>query len=241
MLSSQCESDSQAESSAHNPFFTKDVLESFDNDENNCAQKDDKYGDNPQQGDASQHDAPKSDDGKNGDDGNADHNDHDDSDEGNDNYNDVPRDLIAFLAMVQKYKIDFLPTMWQSALGVLGKGGFGMVNQAPISTTMNFAFKRFHGTTDSGEYLLPLISEVSILSQPLIQDHPNIVDLEGVCWEIKPSTQEAVPVLVFEKGSCGDLKQFMKAGEGMNMSFDDRIKICVDIGGAIMTLHTCGM
>jgi len=83
---------------------------------------------------------------------------------------------------------------------------------------------------------LPLISEVLILSQPPIRSHPNIVNLEGICWEITPRTEKAVPVLVFEK-AVWDLQQFMKVNEGMNMSIDDRLKICADIGNAIMALH----
>jgi hypothetical protein len=41
--------------------------------------------------------------------------------------------------------------------------------------------------------------EVLILSQAPIQSHPTIVELEGICWEIKRRTEKAVLVLVFEK------------------------------------------
>ena len=99
------------------------------------------------------------------------------------------------------------------------------------------AFKRFHGP-DSG--FLPIMSEVLILSQPPIQNHPNIVDLEGICWEIKPRTQRAVPVLIFEKAPW-DLQQFMNVREGMDMVAEDRLKICADIGGAIVALHAYGL
>ena len=84
------------------------------------------------------------------------------------------------------------------------------------------------------------MSEVLILSQPPIRNHPNIVDLEGICWEIKTWTKKAVPVLVFEKASW-DLQQFMNVREGMDMSFEDRLKICADIGEAIMSLHAYGL
>jgi len=87
---------------------------------------------------------------------------------------------------------------------------------------------------------LPLMSEVLILSQPAIQNHPNIVNLEGICWEIKPITEKAVPVLVFEKAAW-DLQQFFTASEGMKMSTEDRLQICADIGSAIMTLHAYGL
>ena len=78
------------------------------------------------------------------------------------------------------------------------------------------------------------------MSQPHIQSHSNIVNLEGVCWEIKPKTEKAVPVLVFEKASW-DLQQYMNADEGISLSIDDRLKICADVGSAIMTLHAYSM
>ena len=85
-----------------------------------------------------------------------------------------------------------------------------------------------------------MMSEVLILSQPPIQNHPNIVDLEGICWEIESRTEKAAPVLVFEKASW-DLQQFMNVREGMDMVFEDRLKICADIGGAIVALHEYGL
>ena len=78
------------------------------------------------------------------------------------------------------------------------------------------------------------------MSQPPIQNHPNIVDLEGISWEIKSRTGKAVPVLVFEKASW-DLQQFMNVREGMDMAVEDRLKICADIGGAIVALHAYGL
>jgi hypothetical protein len=84
------------------------------------------------------------------------------------------------------------------------------------------------------------MSEVLILSQPPIQNHTNIVNLEGICWEIKRRTEKAVPVLVFEKAAW-DLQQFMNVSEGMNMTIDERLKICADIGSAIMALHAYGL
>jgi len=105
---------------------------------------------------------------------------------------------------------------------------------------MPLAFKRFHHSGDSDEDFLPLMSEVLILSQPPLQNHTNIINLEGICWEIKPQTEKAVPVLVFEKAAW-DLQQFMNVQDGRNMSIDGRLKICADIGSAIMSLHAYGM
>jgi hypothetical protein len=158
---------------------------------------------------------------------------------------DHQNNLIAFLSIVQKCNVDYLPITWQPALSTLGVGGSGMISQSTFNNNMPLAFKRFHefedsDSGDSDNDLLPLMSEVLILSQPNIQSHPNIVNLEGICWEIKRRTEKATPVLVFEKAAW-DLHQFMNVSEGMNMLIDDRLKICADIGSAIMALHAYGL
>jgi len=155
---------------------------------------------------------------------------------------DLQSDLIAFLSVVQKYNVDYLPITWQAALSNLGEGGSGTVSQSTFNADMPLAFKRFHDPDGdvSDKYFLPLISEVLILSQPAIRNHPHIVNLEGICWEIKPRTEKAVPVLVFEK-AVWDLQQYMKLREGINMSIVDRLKICAEIGSAIKALHAYGM
>ena len=153
---------------------------------------------------------------------------------------DAQSDLIAFLSVVQKCNVDYLPMTWQPALSTLGVGGSGTISQSTFMPEKPLAFKRFHDSENSDDVFLPMMSEVLILSQPPIQNHPNIVDLEGICWEIEPMTERAVPVLVFEKASW-DLQQFMNVREGMDMAFEDRLKICADVGGAIAALHAYGL
>ena len=121
----------------------------------------------------------------------------------------------------------------------LGAGGSGTISQSTFMTKKPLAFKRFHDSGGSDGDFLPMMSEVLILSQPPVQNHPNIVDLEGICWEIKPRTEKAVPVLVCEKASW-DLQQFMNVREGMEMAFEHRLKICADVGGVIVALHAYG-
>jgi len=152
---------------------------------------------------------------------------------------DLQSDLIAFLSIVQQCKVGYLPIMWQPALSPLGAGGSATISQSTFVTDMPLAFKRFRDSGDADMDFLPLMSEVLILSQPLIQSHRNIVNLEGICWEIKPWTEKAVPVLVFEKAAW-DLQQFMNTHEGTTMSIEDRLKICAAIGNAIRALHACG-
>ena len=152
----------------------------------------------------------------------------------------VQSDLIAFLSIVQKCNVDYLPITWQPALSTLGVGGSGTISQSTFITEKPLAFKRFHDSENPDASFLPMMSEVLILGQPPIQNHPNIVDLEGVCWEIKPRTEKAAPVLVFEKAPW-DLQQFMNVREGMDMVLEDRLKICADVGGAIVALHAYGL
>ena len=153
---------------------------------------------------------------------------------------DVQSDLIAFLSIIQKCDVDYLPITWQPALSTLGEGGSGTISQSTFITDKPLAFKRFHHSEDSDGDFLPLMSEALILSQPPIQNHPNIVDLEGICWEIKPRTEKAVPVLIFEKASW-DLEQFMNVRESMDVVFEDRLKICAEVGGAVLALHAYGL
>jgi len=152
----------------------------------------------------------------------------------------LQNDLITFLSIVQKCDVGYLPITWQPALSTLGVGGSGTISQSTLIPDMPLAFKRFHHKDNSEMDFLPLMSEVLILSQPPIRSNSNIVNLEGICWEINRNTEIAVPVLVFEKAAW-DLHQFMNVSEGMNMSIDDRFKLCADIGSAIMALHAYGL
>jgi len=149
------------------------------------------------------------------------------------NNDDLPNDRIAFLSVVQKFNVDHLPITWQPTLGDLGNGGSGTISQSTVSTNMPLAFKRFHYNENSKDDFSPLISEVLILSQPSIRSHLNIVNLEGICWEITSRTEKVVSVLLFERAAW-DLQQFMNLSDGMNISIEDRLNICTDIGSAIM-------
>ena len=42
----------------------------------------------------------------------------------------VQSDLIAFLSIIQKYNVHYLPITWQLALSTLGVGGSGTINQS---------------------------------------------------------------------------------------------------------------
>ena len=169
-------------------------------------------------------------------------------------------DLITFLGVAQKLGLEFLPITWQPALDSVGQGATAEIREAIVTTKFSFAFKRpisrfsFDSEESENPLLRCLIDEISILSHPLIRKHPNIVDLEGICWEIiaekgmrisrevpigfSAGGQGIRPVLVFQKSKHGDLYDFMVQGQGKNLDFSSRIDICIDVARAVSEMHS---
>ena len=168
-----------------------------------------------------------------------------------------PIDLITFLEVAQKLDVDFLPVTWQPVLERIGSGATGEIRESLLSLNHSFAFKRAipFAIDTIGKRILPfLIAEISILSHHSVRNHPNINQLQGVCWEVYSSngdpqafsrdrdidstTSGIIPVLVFEKTVHGDLYQFMTAGEGRELSLSERLHLCTDIAQAIADMHS---
>ena len=76
-----------------------------------------------------------------------------------------------------------------------------------------------------------------MLGHPVIREHPNVVELEGICWDVQ-SEGKVWPVLVFQKTQPGDLESFMELPAGRDLSIKDRLKLCMDVGTAIMDMHS---
>jgi hypothetical protein len=152
---------------------------------------------------------------------------------------DIDYDFLTFLGIAQSLKIDFLPTTWQPALDTVGLGGTAEIRQALLNLQMSFAFKRLISTqpAERAKNFQALIAEISVLGQSSIRDHPNIIKLEGICWDIIPETGNVWPVLVFEKAQLGDLLAFMEQGAGKTLSLEDRLQLCVDIATAVADMH----
>jgi Protein tyrosine and serine/threonine kinase len=159
-----------------------------------------------------------------------------------------PLDFLAFLAIVQKLKIDFLPITWQPALDEIGRGATGKIRESLINLQTSFAFKVAKDTTsvesmdetirrvEIRKLFQALISELSVLGHPSFREHPNVISLLGICWDVLPSGT-VWPVFVFEKTSLRDLWIFAKSEEGKNVPIDMRLKLCADIANAIADLH----
>ena len=154
-------------------------------------------------------------------------------------YNPRYHDLLTFLADSQQLGVDFLPITWQPKLA-LGKGGTAGVNESVIDIRTSFAYKRMYTETEDSKNFKRLTAEVAVLKSKVVAGHPNIVQLEGICWEIVPQSTHVLPVLVFEKAEFGDMRLFMATEKGRNTDMNTRTEWCVELAGALHSLHNGG-
>jgi hypothetical protein len=158
--------------------------------------------------------------------------------------------FITFLAAAQKLQIRFLPITWQPKRQLLGRGGTSQINQALMNPQTGFAFKRVADSDKLGkpekEIFQRLINEITVLRHPAVQEHSNILELQGICWDISarvhkhdtPNNEKVWPVLVFEKSHFGDLYHFARLPIGRELGIEERLKICMDIGSAIAHMQS---
>ena len=157
-------------------------------------------------------------------------------------------DCISFLAVAQYYELDFVSLTWEKGRGKVGLGATSEIWQSNASRRVDFAFKRTKlaersivDGQDEEKAFNALVSEISVLRHPLIQHHQNIVNLEGICWEISSQSEKVWPVLILEKAPLGDLESFMFSEEGRATTIYERLALCGDIANAIIALHSNGI
>jgi hypothetical protein len=168
----------------------------------------------------------------------------------------VPCNFITFLAAAQNLGVPFLPITWQPKRPSLGEGGTSQIGQALINLQTSLAFKRVSDkdklTTPKEEILRRCVNEMTVLWHPAIRSNPNLVELQGICWDISPKTQERAeatqapslndetvwPVFVFEKSHFENLYHFARLPLGRELSMTDRLKICLQLGKAIAHMHS---
>jgi hypothetical protein len=117
---------------------------------------------------------------------------------------DSQYDLAIFLSVIQKLDIEFLPVM-RNAFEAFGRAGTADIRQAVVNIDTAFAFKHASRLFDErGEVdaYRALVSEVLVLGNPAVRDHPNVIDLEGIYWEFDAKDLHLRPVLVFEKSAA---------------------------------------
>jgi serine/threonine protein kinase len=156
--------------------------------------------------------------------------------------NDSPYNLLALLATAQDKEVDFLPITWDEATG--DRGGQATISQSFFNEKLSYVFKRLHRNFKyPAEEIIALravISEIIVLGHPEIRGHPNIVRLVGVCFEIDHETKIPWPVLVLQKAEHGDLKKYIDSPRGKELSFRERLDLCVEVAAAITLMHREG-
>ena len=129
-------------------------------------------------------------------------------------------------------------------MGQIGAGGSAKIQQSNINTNIDFAFKRLSPYSDSlpsdDAFYRALLSEILILGAPAIQNHPNVLRLEGICWDIDSFDETVYPVLVFGKALYGDLGRF-KATPLKNLTLSGKMLLCAHIANAVGSLHSYGL
>ena len=145
--------------------------------------------------------------------------------------------FIALLGLAQRLHVRFLPITWQAPLGQIGKGGQAGINEALANAQISFAFKLFDRPQQHP--FREIAQEMVVLSHPTVRQHEHIVTLEGICWDI-PEDNQVWPVLVFEKSHLGDLHRFAGLESFKDLSIEDKLKLCANIGLAIRDMHGNG-
>src|SRR4051812_47790628 len=98
--------------------------------------------------------------------------------------NELHSDFISLLSAFQKNNVDIVPTTWQPGFGLLGQGTQGTINQSDVSLQHSFGFKRVRESEGEHTNFGSQITEINILYADGIRDHPHIINIEAVCWEV---------------------------------------------------------
>ncbi|KAI1428792.1 hypothetical protein F5Y12DRAFT_632003 [Xylaria sp. FL1777] len=156
-------------------------------------------------------------------------------------------DLISFLAVAQHYNIDILPNTWQPARGDLGIGGEAYVRQSYVKSDLHLAFRAlrvfYNEFADlSNEERISqafngMMTEITILSQPLVYESPNVIRLSSISWNVEPDS--VWPVLVYAKGT--PIRQYLLESCEKPLDLKEKLRICSGICAGVSALHNSGV
>src|SRR4051794_35448633 len=108
-------------------------------------------------------------------------------------------DFLRFFSIAIALDVNIFPLVWKPALEDLGEGATGLVSWSPLNKRHSLAFKRLvpwkeDSGVSKGKFRTlqynALVSEMAVLKCPRINHHPNIINLEGLCWQIAENSTE---------------------------------------------------
>ena len=162
---------------------------------------------------------------------------------------DTHSPLLRLLTIAKTLGCNILPLTWGAAMDHLGEGATGQISQAPLNSKLSFAYKRFSRRPNTDSSLTyaqrlnslynAMICELIVLLRPEIYDHPNIVNLEGLCFELVDELEEVRPALVFRKANLGTLDQFLDSPKN-GSDFESLVAICGEIAKGLRLMHISG-
>ena len=145
-------------------------------------------------------------------------------------------DFLALLTVTQALGIEILPIDWEQGLRPFAHGGQSSINQALVKADYSLAFKCIKNVKEV-KNLDKVIEEISVLGQPMFRNRRDIVQLEGVSWNVA-SNGKVWPVLVFEKSEIGNLWAFAQTKAGKALSLLERIGLCKAMAAALQFMHS---
>jgi hypothetical protein len=158
------------------------------------------------------------------------------------------QEFIQFLQRAYALHVPILPLTWEPAFESLGPdGATGRVSQSTLNSELTFAYKRFNPEVTDPRFTVEsyrtlqynaMASEMTVLCNSSLYIHPNIITVQGVCFEITPSGS-VWPVLVFERCSLGDLTQCTTRPEFQDPEY--LLSICGYGAQALNAMHQSGM
>ena len=149
-------------------------------------------------------------------------------------------DLLMFLAILQKINsahfLAFTPCFNNDTQL---RGANTLLHAQTFPDAQGIIFKRVdpQARLTEEDAFKALITELVVHEHAVIRIHPNILRLYGITWEVYPETLQVLPVFAFEKSQFGDLEAFLTQ-EANNVSYMQKLQLCLDIGLAIDNLHS---